>query len=109
MHTRDICWAFGGYPYGTLDTTLSRRVVLSFLSAVEFIIANNSYYGDPDKIITHINNDYSTSFNYQHTLIMGRHEGIDKLVKDFKFMSGTCRHGWESHNSTFYAVNFDIS
>ena len=35
---------------------------------------------------------------------MGRHEGINKLVKDFKCMSDTWRHGWESHVSAFYAV-----
>ena len=35
---------------------------------------------------------------------MGRYEGINKHVKDFKCMSDTWRHGWESHVSTFYAV-----
>ena len=80
----DICWAFGGYLDGTPDITLARKGVLSFLPAGEFVIADKGYYGEPDKIITPHNYNYSDTFNYQHKLMMGRHEGINKRVKDFK-------------------------
>ena len=36
--------------------------------------------------------------------MMGRHEGINKPVKDFKCMSDTWSHGWESHANTFDTV-----
>ena len=103
VHTVDICWAFGGYTAGTPDIILSRKEVSSVLPAGEFLIANKGYYGDPDKIITPKNNDYSDTFNYKHKLMMGRHEEINKRVKDFKCMSDTWRHSWESHVRAFYA------
>ena len=104
VHTVDICWAFRDYPAGTPDITLARKVLLSVLPAGDFFLVNKGYYGEPDKIITPHNNDYSDTFNYQHKLMMGRHEGINKRVKDFKCMSDTWRHGWESHVSTLYTV-----
>ena len=63
---QDICWAFGGYPAGTPDITLSRKGVLNVLPAGEFVIADKGYYGEPEKIITPKKNDYSDTFNYQH-------------------------------------------
>ena len=67
------------------------------------ILSDKGYLGEPDRIITPILG-YTTNFNYQHKLIMARLEGIDKRIKDFKCMSDTWRHGWESHIITFYAV-----
>ena len=70
-----------GYPAGTPDITLARKGVLSVLLDGEFLNANKGYYSEPDKIITPKKNDYSDTFNYQHKLMMGRHEGIKKMLK----------------------------
>ena len=103
IHTGDICWAFGGYPAGTNDLTMARNGILQVLPAGEMIIADKGYRGEPTKIIAPIEGDNS-NFNREHKLIMARHEHINKRVKDFKCMSDTWRHGWESHIPTFYAV-----
>ena len=103
VHTADICWAYGGFPAAVSDLTMAKRGVLSVLPIGEMIIADKGYIGEPNRIITPIE-DYSTNFNYQHKLMMARHEGVNKRVKDWHCMSATWRHGWESHIRTFYAV-----
>ena len=44
------------------------------------------------------------NLNYQHKLIMARHEGVNKRVKDLRCMSSIWRHSWKAHVPTFYAI-----
>ena len=44
------------------------------------------------------------NLNYQHKLIMARHEGVNKRVKDWRCMSSIWLHGWKAHVPTFYAI-----
>ena len=82
VHTADICWAYDGYPARVNDITMATHGVFSVLPIGEMIIANKGYKGEPNRIITPIE-DYSTNFNYQHALIMARHEGFNKRLKDW--------------------------
>ena len=82
---------------------MARKRILRVLPVGEMILADKGYIGEPSQIIPPID-DYSTTFNMYHTLIMARHECINKRIKVFKFMSDTWRHGWESHIPTFYAI-----
>ena len=93
----------GGYPAGTNDITMARKGILRVLPVGEMILADEGYIGEPTKIITPIEDD-STNFNRQHTLIMARHDGINKMIEGFKCMSDTWRHGCEAHICTLYTV-----
>ena len=82
VHTADICWVYGGYLTGVNAITMAKRGVLSVLPIGEMIISDKGYKGEPNMIITPIE-EYSNNFKYQHELIMARHEGVNKRVNDW--------------------------
>ena len=57
----------------------------------------------PDRIVVP-SEDRKSNLNYQHKLIMARHEGVNKRIKDWRCMNSIWRHGWKAHVPTFYAI-----
>ena len=101
--TGDICWAYGGYKASVHDITMARRGILTVLPSNEKIVADKGYFGEPDKIVTP-HDSAPAGFNRAHKLIMARHEGINKSLKDFRCLGGVWKHGWKAHVKMIYAV-----
>ena len=99
----DICWVYGGYPAGCNDITLARRGILRVLPRGEKIISDKGYKSMPHRIIVPTE-DRKSNLSYQHKLIMARHEGVNKRVKDWRCMSSIWRQGRKAHVPTFYVI-----
>ena len=109
IQTGDIVWVNGPFPAGAfVDITIFRRALkLVLLREGERAEADDGYRGEPLVIELPKEGCYDNEDDAQSKLkkrIRSRHEGINKLFKEFRCLNQKFRHKLNRHKLCFDAV-----
>lgn len=99
IRTGYIVWAHGGYPCGLYsDLRLAREAFVLNLKKNEKAMADKGYKDASCFILpTPLNKS-------QHSVIMARHETVNKRLKQFEILNQRFRHQLEKHPMIVQAV-----
>lgn len=99
IRTGDIVWTHGGYPCGEYpDLKLAREAYTLLVNPGEMTIADKGY-NDALYFIQKTPRNVET-----HSLIMSRHETVNKRMKQFNILRYPYRHTLNKHPQVFQAV-----
>lgn len=99
LRTGEIVWAHGGYPCGAYpDLRLAREMFVTFLEPGERTMADRGYNDATYFILPTIEN------SYRHKVIMGRHETVNKRIRQFDILNKKFHHDKSLHGKCFHAV-----
>lgn len=99
IRTGYMVWANGGYPCGEFpDLKLAHESYLLSINPGELTIADKGYKDSRFFILKNANN------HQQHSLIMARHETVNKRMKQFKILKYPFRNALVKHPIVFHAV-----
>lgn len=97
--TGHIVWVHGGYPCGLYpDLRLAREAYVLSVNPGERTLADHGY-NDAQYFIRKTANNHQ-----QHTLIMARHETVNKRLKQFNILRYPFRHARDKHPMALHAV-----
>lgn len=99
IRSGEVVWANGGYPCGQYpDLKLAREAYTSLVNPGELTVADAGY-NDVNYFIQ------KNARNVKdHSVIMARHETVNKRIKQFKILKYTYRNAIEKHPLAFHAV-----
>lgn len=94
-----MVWAHGGFPCGAYpDLKLAKELFVEFLDEGERVMADRGYNDRQFFILPDLQN------SSRHKLIMGRHETVNKRIKQFQVLNQKFRHEKSLHGKCFHAV-----
>ena len=102
-----IAWANGPFRGSEHDLAIFRRDLMTQIPDGKLVIGDKGYRGEPDVLDTpnRLDTDESRSFK---SLVLARHETVNKRLKDFRILSSVFRHSngnpIASHKPIFFAI-----
>lgn len=99
LRTGHIVWAYGGFPCGAYpDLKIARELFVDFLEPGERAMADRGY-NDPTYFL--LPDPHNST---RHKTIMGRHETVNKRLRQFNILASKFRHEKSLHEKCFHAV-----
>ena len=103
--TGEIVWIHGPFPCGRWpDIEIFRHSLKSHLGRLEKGTTDDGYMGEPHKILCPRLSSKTRKDKEMRGIIRGRHETVNKRLKDWSCLAETCRHSILQHSSMFRAV-----